>query len=549
MPLPLAATAPPNTTAPAPPTPTTAAPTPQPEAAALPEVEAKTIEAATGTVAALSVVGGGAGGATRLAMASLGCFEDGSQPPKLPFALHPTQWEIAGSAAAGAVAGNTAIALGFGLVMAVALGAALKWGALLFPRLLEGLDTQGLLRFPSAPFFVFQLLYQGTTYASMSLVIHPPNGYLHFVGFVSFVLCIVIPILVFHAVVRNVPSSARYMVDPRPLPCYLGWLVGPGEWVSLHRQTHWVNRYATAVRTYRQQVAWFAFIEFSASFALSALSAVQATSLVQCGHVKVTTAIVFAVMLVLEAWLWPHARMRDSAADFVGLGLQVVAMMFMGVGYYTGHRNADESWLFASGGMLLMAATCVLLLKMVCDLVAGAYVVCGGRRTRLQALAFDMFDKETPLVEENESADGGSGNDGVLLELYASSTVGDRNSLANSPLLRTSPLTAAGEPPGNPWKHLDCASSLDGGSVSAPLLVTAIGRGVGVPHAAHPQQGHPMWPRPRNGRAASQLNASQVAPSLASSMCGPIQIPPSRSHTLNSTSFPFSAQRSSSNTL
>ena len=369
---------------------------------ALPEEEQ--IATAGGVAAVASAVGGGGGAATRLVMATLGCHKEGDAPVELPFALHPTQIKVAGSSSAGAVAGNALVAVGFAVVCAAVLFAFRSCGAACSSAF-ASLDAQGFLRLPSAPFFVFQLLYQGTTYGAMNLVLHPPSAVLWATGSVALVLCVVLPVLVFSTVTKNVPGRARYMREQRPRSWAMTWLLGPGEWVSLREDCHWVNRYATAVRMYGQEFAWFSLIDFAGSFALSALSAVDATTLVSCGHVKMSAALVFLIMLVVEARLWPHARMRDSAMDFVGLGLQMSAMVLMGLGYYSGARDSTDSWMFATAGILLTAAVGFVLLKLACDVIAEAYIFLTNRRVNMQQAAFDMFNEEAFVAVDGSFSD------------------------------------------------------------------------------------------------------------------------------------------------
>ena len=348
---------------------------------------------AGGVAAVASVVGGGGGAATRLIMATRGCYKEGEAPVGLPFALNPTKIEVAGSSGAGAVVGNTFVTVLFAGVCTMALFMAQSCGD--GSGAFASLDAQGLLRLPSAPFFVFQLLYQGTTYGAMTLVLNPPSAVLWCIGLVAVVLCAVLPVVLFFSVTKNVPVRARYMRG-RQRRWLVTWLLGPGEWVSLREDCHWVNRYATAVRMYQQNVAWFMIIDFAGSFALSALSAVDATELVSCGHVKMSAALVFLIMLVVEARLWPHARMRDSVMDFVGLGLQMSAMVLMGLGYYSGARDSTDSWTFATAGILLTGAVALVLLKAACDVVAEVYIFLTKRRVNMQRVAFEMF-RDVPV--------------------------------------------------------------------------------------------------------------------------------------------------------
>eukprot|EP01059_Diplonema_ambulator_P028652 TRINITY_DN47520_c0_g1_i1.p1 TRINITY_DN47520_c0_g1~~TRINITY_DN47520_c0_g1_i1.p1 ORF type:complete len:405 (+),score=107.33 TRINITY_DN47520_c0_g1_i1:63-1217(+) len=298
----------------------------------------------------------------------------------MPFALHPTQMELMGSEMLGLVVGNFAITIGFGVLCFTLVRIAAAGGEKVFPKLFEGLDTQGWMRFPSAPLFVFQVLYQGTSLGCINLIIQPPSAVAFVVGVVGLFVCITVPIATFLTIVSHVPSKAVYMRE-RGCKGFRKVFLGSGEWVNKREDCAWVQRWSSVMRTYRQETAWYMFVEFTSSMALSAIAATETDSWDGCGHKKVFTALVFVVMGVMEACVWPHARYRDSSADFVLYGLQASAMLLMGVGYYS---KDQEHAGFSISSTLLVATLYILLVRVVIDVCSELYILISGRRNKLQ---------------------------------------------------------------------------------------------------------------------------------------------------------------------
>ena len=132
-----------------------------------------------------------------------------------------------------------------------------------------------------------------------------------------------------------------------------GWLlvffIGSGEWVNTDT-TMFVERFASAIRTFRQDTSWFFLLELAASFTLSALQSAEPLHIIGCGHIKAFSAVVFLALLLLESILWPHCRFRDSCFGVVANGLQCTAMALMAAGYY----SEDETfWTFRIATSLL----------------------------------------------------------------------------------------------------------------------------------------------------------------------------------------------------
>ena len=332
----------------------------------------KTAEVAS--FAAMGASGAGAAAAMRLAVVAGGCNGE------IPRMMNPTGLTIDGSDAAGAVVGNTAIALGFGLLCFLLLKVAQAGGHKVFPRLFDNLDTQGFLRMPSVPLCIFQFLYQGLTLSGMTLVLHPAAGWHLFLGLIVIMSCIAIPCILIRVVRKNVPAMGVYAkaVNRHWL---LTHFIGPGEWVNTTQDSMWVQRYATVLRTYKQERVWYVGVDFAASFALSAIQSVVADSNKGCGHIKFAGALVFLALLALEVTFWQHARSRDGAADITALSMQSGALMCMAVGYY---YDDPEYWTFTAASVLFLVAVGVLMLKVVADILTELYILVTQRRTNLQ---------------------------------------------------------------------------------------------------------------------------------------------------------------------
>ena len=369
------------------PQPTVAATAPPPPPT-LAKKNVERVEAAgqAAAVGAIAGAGAGAGPAMRLIITSRPCrLGSRGGGEELPRALHPTQWAPWGQPAAGMVLANYGFIIGFALVCFIVVQLAKIGGTQCFPRFFEGLDAQGFLRFPSMPLFIFQYFYQGTSLGGMMLVLRSPTLGCWGLGAATMLFCFVVPFMIFHRVRRDIPSQAVYVRDPKTSFCE-NIFIGPGEWASLHRKTHWVHRWASVVRTYRQDTAWFQFIEFSASFALAGVQAATTETREQCGHVKMASAVLFLILFLMEGYVWPHHRYRDSAADVTMLGGQMSGMLLMALGYYK--TDDDDHWLFNASSTLMLMAVVVMLIKAAVDLLSELYIFFTKRRTRLQDLTF-----------------------------------------------------------------------------------------------------------------------------------------------------------------
>ena len=312
--------------------------------------------------------------------------------------MHPTQLTILDSHTVGAVVGNALVIVGFGMLCTAVLTVLRVVASDTLFRIFK-VDAQGFLRLPAAPFFVFKLLYQGTSYASLSILMNEDRPGVLLVGVAGTAACVVVPALVLQKVRIGVPAYARYDLDPTTKGA-MRWLIGPGEWVSLDRSKAWVQRYSTAVREYRQEYVWYCAFELAIALFLSLLMAVRSSSLVLCGHLKIVSGAVFMLLMLLESVLWPHARPKDSVLDFVTSGIEAGAMVLMGIDYYEGHWPSDETAAFRSAEYLMLAATIVVVLKLLSDVAAEVNIFYTDRRARLQEPVYwEAEDMESGMDE------------------------------------------------------------------------------------------------------------------------------------------------------
>ncbi|KAJ9455300.1 hypothetical protein DIPPA_33505 [Diplonema papillatum] len=337
-----------------------------------------------GSIVSTSASTGGA--ASRLLLITAGCNVRGADD-KLPRVFHPTGLFFGGSRALWVVLGNFGLLAASAALCFLLLQFAQAAGQRAFPTLFEGLDTQGFVRIPSAPLMVFTFLYQGTTYGAVMLLMEPPDPVGFCVGFAAFVFCSAVPVGIAFRVQRAVPAKAVYLRDSVYKGRVWSFLIGPGEWVSVRRANHWVNRYASVVRTYRQETVLFSLIEYGSMFSLAAVSAARVEGPFACGHVKLFSGFVFLVQLVAEAALLPHERGRNNVFDFVFLACQAAGLLCMAAGFYLGDVH---HWSHRAAEVFFWTAWGTLAVRVLCDLLTELFVLVKGRRDRLQNKAFGL---------------------------------------------------------------------------------------------------------------------------------------------------------------
>ena len=359
---------------------------------------AKTVESAsTGAAVASSVAGGSAAGSAMRMILISGVCEFKGINKNFPLAFHPTQLWIDGSQAYGAIIGNTLIIIIFTAILKL-----LTIMLSISPRFqsIANHDPEGFLRFPSCPLFIFQFLYQGTTFGSLLVLFNPPNNIALVVAFTATGVCVLVPIIVFRITTKGVPGKSYYAEEK--CNTLFRIVAGPGEWVSRARTDRWSQKYASAIRAYRQRCCWFASVEMSISFVLSLTSSLKTENFQACAHVRMSQAGIFALVTLLLTKCWPYSRPRDNVVGIIISSLQVFALLLMAVAFYL---ENEEHHSMNAASALMTASAAILIAKVVVDLLTEIFIFFTKRRTKLQEKAFeqDQEDEQLQSVDLNHS--------------------------------------------------------------------------------------------------------------------------------------------------
>ncbi|KAJ9463265.1 hypothetical protein DIPPA_23923 [Diplonema papillatum] len=345
--------------------------------------------------------------AMRLVITSQNCRI--SVEPDIPRALHPLQIKIDGSLALGAVVGNLLLALGllaiYDVVVVHIIGQFVEHFTMNPPA-----DFRGLVRYPSVPLFVLLFLYQGIAWAGFILVFYPKNVTELILGIISVAFSAFVPFWVFRHVVDGISrqdKKAVYRTDSQPRSNFFLFMLGPGEWVSTHRQKQWVFRYSSLMLAFKEKLAFWGAIDMLASLALAALSALPVSGNMACGHVKLISAGVLLTLLFAESYYLPYHKVRDNVVIPSVIILQIVEVALLGV---TAYSNDVQHWSTPLASVLVYLTVGLLVLKGILDLVGETWLLINGRRDLLQQEQWAEADKNQELLpmEEAHSSKAGS---------------------------------------------------------------------------------------------------------------------------------------------
>ena len=306
------------------------------------------------------------------------------EPEYLPWTLHPIRLTVHGSEWVGAVVANLAIC-----VVASFLG----WAAVYAVRFIaptygdafqQRMDVQGMLRMPSAVLFLFTILYQGTSLASLRMMVAGTQWYYEVVGGFGILVCLYVPVHLLLQFRKNVPMYARYALDDHNQGKMTHFLLGKGEWVSTEQEYHWVQRYSVIVRPYKQRYVWWVCIEYLSMLLLSAASSARLNGHVKCCALKTTSAFILFLLFAAGLYIRPYHRPRDNVlAPLINL-TQTISVVLVATGFCKNDSLDLEEWMFRRSEEVLVVSVVMLLIKLCLDLVAEIYVFYTGRRVTMQ---------------------------------------------------------------------------------------------------------------------------------------------------------------------
>ena len=328
-------------------------------------------------IASSAASGAAAATAVRSVIAAQACYTAGNL--HLPRAVHPTAWEPYGSAPLGMVLGNSAIVVGITTVWYLVVRVVTAVVERRYPDRTSAFDFHGVLRFPSVPYFIIICLYQGIAMGSIVLFLQPFSLGPFVVGTVGLCFVIPLPFYTFAVLRRCNPVKCTYVTEAG---CgrYRGFVLGKGEWVSVHKDEDFATRYASLLRQYRSGAEWYVFFDMVGSLCVACAHGVHANTLWDCGHVKAVAALIFFGMFGVELYVQPYSRPRDLPIGLLCGFAQGTAMVLMAAGFYGGQT---QSWEFEVAEEILLLSMRILLVKVAADIGSELYVTWTKRRAQL----------------------------------------------------------------------------------------------------------------------------------------------------------------------
>eukprot|EP01062_Namystynia_karyoxenos_P007895 TRINITY_DN12789_c0_g1_i1.p1 TRINITY_DN12789_c0_g1~~TRINITY_DN12789_c0_g1_i1.p1 ORF type:complete len:1399 (+),score=168.32 TRINITY_DN12789_c0_g1_i1:66-4262(+) len=309
-------------------------------------------------------------------------------------------------------------------------------------RSIEGVDIEAVVRHPDATLFVTLFLYQGLCYAALHLLVHPQllSGHsvpvwMRVIGGIASLLLLLYPAIIFrfvrhgvsHRVRRDFPELGprpRARIRPWDDPAPPRWLQlalfsADGDWVSCRKQKHWLNRWQSAVRNYRERFAAPGMaVDLVGMWALALVSSLPTANLESCGHVRVAGAAVHLLQLLYCCRVRPYRCLRDNVLRCILLVSLILALMALAVGFYKAAADLDLDEIGSTSGSpipkldtsfgdaVLVVALVTVLLQVFLRTFAVSVLFIKGWRATLQRNEWAEFEtriKKLPRSDTDES--------------------------------------------------------------------------------------------------------------------------------------------------
>eukprot|EP01062_Namystynia_karyoxenos_P010420 TRINITY_DN13692_c0_g1_i1.p1 TRINITY_DN13692_c0_g1~~TRINITY_DN13692_c0_g1_i1.p1 ORF type:complete len:1120 (+),score=82.57 TRINITY_DN13692_c0_g1_i1:61-3360(+) len=330
----------------------------------------------------------------------------------MPRVLHPTQWNVDGSAYLGCILAaivivSSAIAVNYAAVSAMRMCDGDDDGLIsradvprTFLRFVpgvknaDGIDIAGLARFPNIIIAAVAFVYQGAVFSALRMMVSADQSFWRRV----LAFCLSAVALAYAIWMRRrvragadpaAPDSGAQPVPlarlrrwdhPRP-PVLLQYAVLSelGDWVSCRRERHWVLSWKAAVQSYRPCRATGAVtVEYLTMWCLGLANAPETPTFAACGHVRIASAVILFAQLVYTAARCPHHAARDTAFVSVRIVATITALLLLVDDFYNERTETDkaETLLKVAIALALAASIIVVLRKVILQ--------AAGWRSRLQ---------------------------------------------------------------------------------------------------------------------------------------------------------------------
>eukprot|EP00659_Diplonema_papillatum_P017783 gene17783-27396_t len=347
---------------------------------------------ATGAVAVAAVVGAAAAapGMTLLLLLDSDCDGD---LPELNWLQHPTQLEIGDSFALGIVAGNAAV---FCIVAMLTRIIALVLSSRGMHEGRSGVDMHHAITFPSAPYYILLLLYQGTALGALFLVFSSSDGFEKALGITVSVVLLALPGWVVYRVPTAIPTEGAggkgyYYAPLTAAPTKLTEaFLGAGEWVSTAAGGDWVQRHRAMVVGYSQACTWFSIVEVLAMGFTAGVVATAPEHPRSCGHGRLLICLCHLGVALFIGRLKPYCKRRDNICHTARFAVQGLASGCLAVAFYEEHNGAGAFDVASVGYGLAVA---IFVVTIIADIVSEGWVFMDKRREKLQDAARAAAEK------------------------------------------------------------------------------------------------------------------------------------------------------------
>ncbi|KAJ9435747.1 hypothetical protein DIPPA_16914 [Diplonema papillatum] len=354
--------------------------------------------------AVASLFGSAASGqrAVRFVLLTSGCYTNTLQEQPMPFALDPLGLHYQRGMPIAALLGNCIL-----MAAACVLSFVLLKAVQQCKPATSTSDLQGVLRLPAVVLLVGRVLYASSVLAAVRLFLHTPHFGFLVLAVLICLACVMTPVFLFRRLRIGVPQETRFVRDDKFTSQRVTSLVlGPGEWVNKSSGTHWVARYGAMFKEYERGTVWWASFELVFDFMLAVVSAMETDSFVACGHVKLATGVLCLMRLMCLLEVRPQARGMSFAADVITSTMECVALLLVAASMYV--ERSNDNWLADAAATVLSAAAVVWGVGVALDLCTEAYVVCSGRRRRLQNLSLKLPDEDDVPLEQHLAESSGA---------------------------------------------------------------------------------------------------------------------------------------------
>eukprot|EP01060_Flectonema_neradi_P025141 TRINITY_DN33980_c0_g1_i1.p1 TRINITY_DN33980_c0_g1~~TRINITY_DN33980_c0_g1_i1.p1 ORF type:complete len:764 (+),score=109.77 TRINITY_DN33980_c0_g1_i1:129-2420(+) len=342
-----------------------------------------------------------------------GLTEDDGAP--LPWELHPLSIAIGTGKEryeVGSIVCNVGLLVGFALLFWIFAG--VKYLVLYLLGSKKSFKNNSVeltlahLRYPGMVYVPGMFLLQGISFSSAKIIFHPTDrsAYSIIIAAVALTATLVIPVLVWHLLLRARSFHAVKYIDPKGTESTLKsrcwkFMFGTHMWVST--RGFFVEKYGVIFEPMKDGMQSWAIFEAYHVVLIGALAAYEAKDTVVCHVRNFTLSFSLLVYFILAMRYSPFSGLPDNLlCKGVSFAL-LLAVVILTFGILEPTEDADA--LFITAGWIFIIATFLLLIKMFYDLILYAATFDVNYRSEVGRPLEDSLD---PMFHDAEMSCVGS---------------------------------------------------------------------------------------------------------------------------------------------